>query len=369
MSNFDVPYVNFAAKTEPIREHLVSTFERVLDSGNYILGPECRSFETEFANYLGVPFATGMSNGTCAMHIAFRCLDLEPGSEIITAPNSFIASASTIALAGAVPVFVDVDDDLNIDVSQIEAAITPRTRAIVPVHLAGRPARMREVMHIARDHDLVVLEDAAQAIGASLDGKRVGSWGDAATFSLHPLKNLHAFGDAGMFVTKREDLLERVALTKNHGLRDRDTCETWGFNCRLDEIQAALLRVQMEHLDEWTNERRRLAARYNELLRDFVMVPTEGPGEFHVYQTYVVQAERRDELQVFLREHGVEALVHYPTPIHLQEAAASLGYSTGSFPNTLRLSTQILSLPIYPGLTESQQDVVAELVSRFYGAV
>lgn len=280
MSNFDVPYVNFAAKTEPIRKHLVSTFERVLDSGNYILGPECRSFETEFANYLGVPFATGMSNGTCAMHIAFRCLDLEPGSEIITAPNSFIASASTIALAGAVPVFVDVDDDLNIDVSQIEAAITPRTRAIVPVHLAGRPARMREVMDIAHDHDLVVLEDAAQAIGASLDGKRVGSWGDAATFSLHPLKNLHAFGDAGMFVTKREDLLERVALTKNHGLRDRDTCETWGFNCRLDEIQAALLRVQMEHLDEWTNERRRLAARYNELLRDFVMVPTEGPVSF-----------------------------------------------------------------------------------------
>ena len=366
MSNFDVPYVNFAAKAAPIREQLLSTFERVLDSGNYILGPECRSFETDFARYLGVAYATGMSNGTCAMHIAFRCLELDPNSEIITAPNSFIATASTIALADATPVFVDVADDLNIDVTQIEAAITPQTRAIVPVHLAGRPARMREIMEIAERHDLFVLEDAAQSIGASIDGQLVGNWGDAAAFSLHPLKNLHAFGDAGMFVTKHADLLERVARSKNHGLRDRDTCDRWGFNCRLDEVQAALLSVQLEHLDEWTHERRRLANRYNAILGDFVTVPIEAQGEFHVYQTYVIQADRRDELQTFLRTNGVEALVHYPTPIHLQQAAASLGYSPESLPNTLRLSKRILSLPIYPGLAEEQQDVVAELIADFY---
>ena len=368
MSDFAVPYVNFEAKTAPIRSQLVRSFEDVLDSGHYILGPEVHNFEDEFARYIDIPFATGMSNGTCALHIAFRCLDLEPGAEIITAPNSFIATASTIALAGAVPVFVDVADDLNIDVALIEAAITPQTTAIVPVHLAGRPARMPEILEIAEAHDLFVLEDAAQSVGASIDGRRVGSWGDASCFSLHPLKNLHAFGDAGIFVTKHEELLQRVALKQNHGLRDRDTCEAWGFNCRLDEVQAALLRIQLAHLDEWTAERRRLAARYNDLLADFVAVPTEASGEFHVYQTYVVQADERDELQVHLRANGVEALVHYPTPIHLQEAARDLGYTAESFPTTLRLSERILSLPLYPGLSHEQQDIVVNLVSDFYRA-
>ncbi len=366
MSTFAVPYTDFATKTAPIRDELIASFEQVLDSGHYILGPEVRAFEDEFARYLDVPFATGMSNGTCSLHIAFRCLDLEPGAEIITAPNSFIASASTIALAGATPVFVDVDDDLNIDVAQIEAAITPRTRAIVPVHLAGRPARMPEIMAIAEQHGLIVLEDAAQAVGASIAGKRVGAWGDAACFSLHPLKNLHAFGDAGMFVTRDVDLLNRVALTKSHGLRDRDTCESWGFNCRLDELQAALLRVQMTRLDEWTAERRRLAHRYNEMLGEFVGVPTEAAGEFHVFQMYVVLADQRDALQQYLRDHGVEALVHYPTPIHMQPAAGSLGYAGDAFPNTLRLSGMIMSLPLYPGLTEQQQDLVVSLIGDFY---
>ncbi len=366
MSAFAVPYTNFAAKNEPIRQALIASFEQVLDSGHYILGPEVRAFEEEFARYLNVPFATGMSNGTCALHIAFRCLNLEPDAEIITAPNSFIASASTIALAGAKPVFVDVADDLNIDVEQIETAITPRTKAIVPVHLAGRPARMPEIMALAERHGLMVLEDAAQAVGASIDGRRVGAWGDAACFSLHPLKNLHAFGDAGMFVTRDADLLDRVALTKNHGLRNRDTCESWGFNCRLDELQAALLRVQMTRLDEWTTERRRLAHRYNELLGDLVGVPTEAAGEFHVFQTYVVLADQRDALQQYLRDHGVEALVHYPTPIHLQPAARALGYASDAFPNTLRLSGRIMSLPLYPGLTEQQQDLVVSLIGDFY---
>ena len=361
-----VPYTAFQQLHAPIRSDLIGAFERVLDSGRYIQGPECAAFEQEFAKYCGTPFATGISNGTCSLHLTLRAIGVGPGDEVITAPNSFIASASTIALAGARPVFVDVKGDLNIDPNLIEHAITPRTKAIVPVHLTGRPARMHEINDIARRHNLFVLEDAAQSVGASFQGKRVGSWGDAASFSLHPLKNLHAIGDAGIMTIQDPRLLEQLSISKNHGLSSRDRCELWSFNCRLDEVQAALLRVQLCELEKWNAERRRLAFRYNEYLKDFVEVPLEGRDEYHVYQTYVVQAERRDELQTFLRTHGVEALVHYPTPIHLQPAARDLGYSANDFPKTMRLCSRILSLPLYPGLTEEQQDYVVDLFARFY---
>ena len=212
-----------------------------------------------------------------------------------------------------------------------------------------------------------MLEDAAQAVGASLDGKRVGSWGDAASFSLHPLKNLHAFGDAGIMTAKDPELIQRLNVSKNHGLVNRDRCESWSFNCRLDEMQAALLRIQLPELQRWTEERRDLAFRYNRLLKQFVEVPEEGPDEYHVYQTYVVQAELRDELLDFLRANGVEALVHYPTPIHMQPAAAGLGLGPDDFPETMQLSRRILSLPLYPGLTHEQQDYVVSLFKKFYG--
>ena len=252
------------------------------------------------------------------------------------------------------------------DPQKFEDALTSRTRAVVPVHLTGRPAKMKEIVEIAQRKNIFVLEDAAQAVGASLDGKRVGSWGHAACFSLHPLKNLHAFGDGGIVTSQDPDLLARLAKSRNHGLANREQCDFWSFNCRLDEIQAAMLRVQLRHLDAWTEARRNLALRYNGLLRPFVEVPDEGPAERCVYQTYVIKADRRDELKQYLNENGVEALIHYATPIHLQPAAQGLGYKVSDFPVTMRHVGRILSLPLYPTLTHAQQDSVVELISAFY---
>lgn len=362
---YTVPYSALAAQAALVKPDLMQAVERVLDSGRYVLGPEVAAFEREFADYCHAKFAAGVANGTCALHLVLRALDLSERDEVITAPNSFIASASAVALAGGKPVFVDILEDGNLDPQQVEDAITPRTRAIVPVHLTGRPARMKDIMEIARRRDLFVLEDAAQAVGATLDGKRVGSWGHAACFSLHPLKNLHAFGDGGMVTSDDADVLARLTKSRNHGLVNREQCDFWSYNCRLDEMQAAMLRVQLRHLERWTEARRKLALRYNDLLRPYVEVPDEGPGEHCVFQTYVIKVDRRDELKQYLNEHGVEALVHYATPIHLQPAAKDLGYSAADFPKTMRHVNRIMSLPLYPTLTHSQQDRVVELVLAF----
>jgi dTDP-4-amino-4,6-dideoxygalactose transaminase len=361
-----VPYTILGEEAAGMKKEYVAAFERVLESGRYILGPEVDAFEKDFANYCGTEFAVGLANGTCSLHLVMRSMGLGASDEIVTAPNSFLASASTIALAGAKPVFADIGEDGNIDPEKIEDAITPRTRAILPVHLTGRPAKMREINEIARRKNLFVLEDAAQAVGAALNGKRVGSLGDAAAFSLHPLKNLHAYGDAGMMTSNNTDLIAYMRKARGHGLVDRERCDFWSFNCRLDAIQAALLRVQMRKLDEWTKERRRLAKRYNDALKKVVQVPEEGPGEFHVYQTYVIKGERRSELQKHLQSKGVEALVHYATPIHLQPAARELGYTDKDFPVTMSHVKRILSLPLYPGLTADKQDRVIQEITSFY---
>ncbi len=366
MPTYTVPYSALAAEAAPIKAELMRAVETVLDSGRYVLGPEVAAFEREFAEYCQTKFAAGVANGTCALHLVLRGLGLSEGDEVITVPNSFVASASSVALAGAKPVFVDICDDGNMDPQKLEDAITDRTRAIVPVHLTGRPAKMNDILEIAQRRNLFVLEDAAQAVGASLDGKRVGSWGHAACFSLHPLKNLHAFGDGGMVTSHDPDLLARLAKSRNHGLANREQCDFWSFNCRLDEMQAAMLRVQLRHLDAWTATRRDLALRYNDLLRPYVEVPDEGPGERCVYQTYVVKVDRRDELKRYLNDNGIEALVHYATPIHMQPAAKELGYSASDFPKTMRHVGRIMSLPLYPTLTHVQQDRVVELVSSFY---
>ena len=287
---------------------------------------------------------------------------------MITAPNSFVASAASVALAGGKPVFADIRPDGNIDPAQVEAAITPRTRAIMPVHLTGRPARMPEILEIARRRGLFVLEDAAQAVGARLDGRRVGSWGDAACFSLHPQKNLRAFGDGGAVTTRDQSVFDRLLKARNHGLINREECEFWSFNSRLDEVQAACLRVQLRVLDEWTETRRQLAFRYNDLLRPYVEVPDQGLGEHCVYQTYVIKSDRRDALKKHLNDSGVEALIHYATPIHLQPAARGLGYTDKDFPVTMQHVRQIISLPLYPSLTHAQQDRVAEVVAGFFSS-
>lgn len=363
-----VPYSLLPHQVKEVKEELLAAFEAVLDSGRYILGPEVAAFEQEFADYCGASHALGLANGTCALHLVLRALGVTEGSEVITVSNSFVATAAAIRLAGGRPVFVDIRPDLNMDPERIEAAITPRTRGIVPVHLTGRPADMERIRVIAAKHDLFVVEDAAQAVGAKLNGRRVGNWGDAACFSLHPLKNLHAYGDGGAMTTSDSALVERLKKHRNHGLQTRDRCEFFSFNSRLDEVQAALLRVQLRHLDRRTEERRQLAFRYHERLQSYVQVPLEAPGEFHVYQTYVVQAERRDQLQHFLQQNGIEALVHYPTPIHLQPAARDLGYTADDFPVTMRCCERILSLPLYPGMTHAQQDMVIDSIARFYNA-
>jgi dTDP-4-amino-4,6-dideoxygalactose transaminase len=363
---YDVPYSALAEQAAEMKTELVEAFVGVLDSGRYVLGPELAAFEGEFAGYCGARLALGVGSGTCALHLALRALGLRPGDEVITAANSFVATAAAIVHAGGQPVFADIGPDLNIDASAVATAVTPHTRAIIPVHLTGRPADMPALLEVAERHNLVVIEDAAQAVGARLHGQMVGTMGRAACFSLHPLRNLHAFGDGGMVTTSDRDLLERLHRLRNHGLRSRDQCELWGFNSRLDEVQAALLRVQLRHLDRWTDERRRLAARYNQRLAPFVEVPREGPDEFHVYQTYVVQAERRDELRRFLTDNGVEVMVPRFGLTPLQPAARKLGYRAEQFPNAAKAAACCLSLPIYPGLTEVQQDRVVDLVERYY---
>jgi dTDP-4-amino-4,6-dideoxygalactose transaminase len=366
MGKYQVPYTGLTQQVAAIKHDLLAAFERVVDSGRYIMGPNVAAFEEQFASFCGTAFAVGVANGTCALQMVWQALSLGPGDEVITAPNSFVATASSIAMTGAKPVFADIGGDLNLDPERITAAITPRTRGIVPVHLTGRPARMAEINRIAEKHGLFVLEDAAQAVGARRDGRPVGSWGNAAGFSLHPLKNLFAYGDGGVITTRDLSLRDRLQQIRNHGLSNRECCEFWSGNNRLDEMQAALLLIHLRVLEDWTGQRRALAHRYHKLLSSEVQVPVEGPGEYCVYQTYVIQAGARDDLQTHLQEHGVEALVHYRTPIHLQPAAAQLGHGPGDFPMAERAAERILSLPLFPTMTHAQQDQVADLIHDFY---
>ncbi|HEV8473643.1 MAG TPA: DegT/DnrJ/EryC1/StrS family aminotransferase [Methylomirabilota bacterium] len=361
-----VPFVALALQQGALKADIMAAVATVLDSGQYVLGPEVEAFERRFAALCGASHAVGVDNGTSALILVLRALGIGPGDEVLTPPNSFLASAAAIALVGARPTFVDVRDDLNIDPDLVEVAIGPRTRAILPVHLTGRPARMDALGAIAARRGLLVIEDAAQAIGARLGGRAAGTFGAAGCFSLHPLKNLGAIGDAGIVVTADATLAEALRRARNHGLRSRDDCAAWSVNARLDPLQGAILSVKLPHLERWTAAKRVIAARYGDALRDVVRVPEERPDEFAVYQTYVVRAERRDDLQRHLTQRGVDTRVHYPVPLHLQDAARDLGYGKGDFPVTERLAGEILSLPIYPELTDAQQEAVVAGVRSFY---
>jgi len=281
--------------------------------------------------------------------------------------NSFLATAAAVALVDAKPVFVDVREDYNLDPSLIEKAITPRTKAILPVHLTGKPADMQPIMEIAQHHRLHVVEDAAQAVGAFYHGRRVGSFGILNAFSLHPLKNLNAAGDAGVITTNDDELAGQLRKWRNHGLRTRDESDFFAYNSRLDTVQAALLNVKFNHLEEWTEARRANAAFYRDRLSDVVWCPSDAPHERSVYHTFVIQAERRNELQQFLMQEGIETKVHYPIPIHLQPAALYLGGKCGDLPVTERLAQCILSLSIYPELTHEQKERVVSVIRKFYG--
>jgi dTDP-4-amino-4,6-dideoxygalactose transaminase len=361
-----VPYTAFAAQIAPIKAQLLAAVERVMDGGRYVLGPNIVELERQLAEYLHVRHAVAMSSGTSALELLLKALGAGPGDEVVTVPNSFVATAAAIATVGARPVFVDVSEDMNLDPSKLELAVTSRTKGIIVVHLTGRPAKMPAILEVARRHGLFVIEDSAQAIGASLDGRRVGGFGDGGAFSCHPLKNLFAFGDSGFVTTNDDELYRRLWMSRSHGMPNRDTCDFWAHNARMDELHAAMLLVNLTQLRGWTERRRELAFQYNEKLKPYVTVPEEAAGQYCVYQTYMIQAERRDALQDHLREKGIEALTHYRVPLHLQPAARALGYGENVFPVTERLCRTILSLPLYPTMTEAQQDYVVDSVARFY---
>lgn len=362
-----VPYVRLGIPPGPLRDALLGATESVLAGGQFILGPGLERFEQAFARVAGTSHAIGVANGTDAISLALRALGIGPGDEVITAPNSFLASASAIALIGARPRFSDVGPDGNLDPERLHDAIGPRTRAILPVHLTGRPVEFEALADVARLHGLAVVEDAAQAVGARYRGRAVGSLGKLAAFSLHPLKNLGAAGDGGVITTDDARLAQWLRSARNHGLVSRDEAAFWSPNSRLDALQAALVLVKLDWLDAWTRARRAHARVYRDALADCVEVPDDPEHLYCVYHTFVVRAERRDSLRQHLARRGIETRVHYPVPIHLQPAAASLGYAKGDFPVAEAQSERILSLPVYPDLQPGERDQVIDGVRSFYG--
>lgn len=363
-----IPYVNIAAQHAAIKTELLDAVGRVLDGGQFILGDEVRTFEQRFADMCGVRYAVGVNSGTDALILALKTVGVGPGDEVITVPNSFVASAGCIAILGAKPVFIDVREDFNMNPGLIERAITPRTRAILPVHLTGRPADMDPILDISRRFGLSVIEDCAQAVAAEYKGKRVGSFGAIGCFSLHPLKTLNACGDGGVLTTDDADMAERFKILRNIGLRTRDDCVTWSGNSRLDTIQAAILLVKLNYLEAWTKKRRSNAQFYREHLRRVkqIQMPEDKPYERAVYHTFMIQADRRDELRTYLAAQQIDTAIHYPVPIHLHKAAEGLGYKPGAFPITERQAKRILSLPIYPELEIRQLQRIVDCLDAFY---
>ncbi|MCG2717544.1 MAG: DegT/DnrJ/EryC1/StrS family aminotransferase [Nanoarchaeota archaeon] len=366
MSEIRVKYVNLPLQYKRIKLEIDEAIKNVLEQGIFILGPEVKEFEDRFAKYCESKYALGVANGTDALFLVMKALGIGKDDEVITVPNSFISTTASIANVGAKPVFVDVRDDYNINPELIESAVTSHTKAILPVHLTGRPAEMNSILKIAREHNLYVIEDVAQAVGAKYYGEKVGSFGTAGCFSLHPLKNLNAYGDGGVITTNDIELYDKLIKLHNHGLRSRDECEFWGYNSRLDSIQAAIVNVKLNHLDEWTKKVREIASFYQKHLSGVVKVPVDRDYEESVYHTFIIQCDKRDELQKYLLKKGIETKIHYPIPIHLQESAKHLGYRKGDFPVAESQAKRILSLPIYPELTNEQMEMVVNEVKNFY---
>jgi dTDP-4-amino-4,6-dideoxygalactose transaminase len=361
---FMIPFVDLQAQYRSIRSEIDEAVGRVLSNASFVLGREVAAFEEAFGSYIGARFCIGVSNGTAAIQLALTACGIGAGDEVIVPANTFFATAEAVSTAGATPVFVDADAvSYTIDVRQIEDAITPATRAIIPVHLYGQAADLDPILEIARRHNLIVIEDAAQAHGARYKGRRVGTFGQAATFSFYPGKNLGAYGEGGAVVTNDEEVARRLRLLRDHGSERKYHHEIIGYNSRLEGIQAAVLCVKLAHLERWNALRHEHAERYDALLADSGLVlPREMNYARHVYHLYVVQAEERDALQADLNRAGVQTGIHYPVPIHLQPAYAFLGHAHGSFPESERQAARVLSLPMFPELTDEQIRTVAEAV-------
>ena len=367
-----VPVCDVRCQYELLKEKIDEAIIEVATDGKYILGENVKAFEVEMAGYCQSKHAIGVGNGTDALYLALRALGVGLGDEVITTPFTFIATTEAILMVGATPVFVDIDPEtLNIDHRQIEAAITKQTTAILPVHLYGRPCEMSAIMSIARKHDLKVIEDCAQALGATYAGQPVGTFGDAGCLSFFPSKNLGCMGDGGMVITNDFKVNERVEMLRRHGARLKYHHEEIGVNSRLDEIQAATLRVKLPYLDQWNKQRQAVARTYSECLSKLtgIQVPQASESEInHVYHQYTVLVERREDLVNSLRSAGVHTAIYYPTPLHLQPVHADLGHSLGDFPKAEKAAVEVLSLPIYPGLSDVMVRKVTESIrcSNYY---
>lgn len=361
-----VPYINLGLQHKKDKEAILAKVAELLDSGMFILGEEVKKFEETFAELCQTKYAVGVANGTDALMLAMRSLGIGKGDEVITAPNSYLASASSIELIGATAVFADVRDDFNLDPIEVEKKITPKTKAIIAVHLTGRPADMDAINEIACKHGIIVIEDSAQAVGAKLNGKPTGGLGFIGCFSLHPLKNLAAIGDAGIITTNDEKTYQWLLKARTHGMKSRDECEFWSLNSRIDAVQAAILNVKIKNLNNWTSRRRSIAKKYSESFGNLVQVPVENENEYSVYHTFIIQTDRRDELMAFLTKHEIDSKIHYPIAIHQQEAALNNQSAKGFYPVTDKQINQILTLPVYPELTDEQVDFICETIKKYF---
>lgn len=393
-SSHPVPLLDLKAQYAAIREEIREAIDRVADSQHFILGPEVEALETEIAEYSQCKYGIGVSSGSDALLVCLIAMDLKAGDEVITTPYTFFATAGAISRLGGKPVFVDIDPlTYNIDPNKIEAAITPRTRAIMPVHLYGQMADMNPIMEIAQRHKLIVIEDAAQAIGSEFEGRRAGSIGDFGCFSFFPSKNLGGFGDGGLVTAQDSQLADRIKLLRNHGYRPKYYNKVIGGNFRLDAIQAAVLRVKLKYLDQWTAGRQRNANRYRDLfdkaklsitpetlkpsqgsstaasqLADVpgVTLPLEAPNVRHIYNQFVIRTSKRDQLMSHLKARKIGTEIYYPVPMHLQECFADLGHRSGDFPFSEHAANETFALPIYPELTEELQSSVVNAIADFF---
>jgi dTDP-4-amino-4,6-dideoxygalactose transaminase len=358
-----VPMVDLKKQFQEIKGEVFHVLTDILESSKYILGTKVSEFEKKVANYHGVREAVGVASGTDALHLSIDALGIGEGDEVITTPLTFFATVEAILYTGALPVFVDIEPDtLNIDASQIEANVTKKTKAILPVHLFGHPSDMKKILNIAKKHGLKVIEDCAQSFGAKVNGKKVGSIGDAGCFSFYPSKNLGGYGDGGMIIVNSSRVADTIRELRNHGSRGSYRHKRVGFNSRLDEIQAGILLVKLMRIDEYNRKRRKNAALYNNLLSDKVKCPVEKKDTYHVYHQYTIISHKRDEIQQKLKENGISSVIYYPVPLHLQKALKFLGYQKGDFPVTEKAAKEVLSLPMYPELEESAIIKISKII-------
>lgn len=366
----NIPLVDLHAQYVPLKDEIFAGMEKVFDSMHLFLGENVQALEKEFAQFCGTQYGIGVSDGTSALHIVLRAMGIGPGDEVITVSHTFIATGEAIILAGATPVFVDIDPNTCVmDVSKVVARITPHTKAIIPVQLYGQTVDMDPLMEIAHRYGLKVIEDGAQAHGASYKERRVGSLGDVAAFSFYYSKNLGGYGEGGFIATSDPEINRKARMIRDHGSERRYYHDLIGLNGRLDEIQAVVLRAKLPHLLEYNDLRRQHAHQYNELLAGLpIKTPVEAPNNYHIYYTYVIQAPSRDALQVWLKDRGIGTGIHFPVPLHLQNAMSYLGYKVCDFPVTEDIVQKVISLPMYPELTSEQIEFVARSIKEFYNS-